>query len=69
MAEALARGFIGKGISIASNMFCTDPAAARKDVFQSFGVNPCNSNIEVSEPFLIFIYGIVCLQSVFWCRV
>lgn len=47
MAEALARGFIAKGIATAERIYCTDPVQARKDVFASFGCNPVNSNMEV----------------------
>ena len=47
MAEALARGFISKGVVKASDMVATDPVAARRDVFESFSVKPVTSNAEV----------------------
>ena len=47
MAEALARGFISKGVLVASDIVATDPVAARKEVFQSFDVKAVNSNVEV----------------------
>ena len=47
MAEALARGFIAKGVVKASDMVATDPVAARRDVFESFSVKPVTSNAEV----------------------
>ena len=50
MAEALARGFISKGVVKASDMVATDPVAARRDVFESFSVKPVTSNAEVPAP-------------------
>lgn len=47
MAEALARGFISKGVLDASSMVATDPVAARREVFQSFDVKAVTSNVEV----------------------
>jgi hypothetical protein len=47
MAEAMARGFSNKGVAKASLMCCTDPAAARKELFQSFGVTPYSTVSEV----------------------
>lgn len=47
MAEALAKGFISKGVSTADRVYCTDPVQARKEVFRSFGCNPVDSNLEV----------------------
>jgi pyrroline-5-carboxylate reductase len=47
MAEALARGFISKGILDASSMVATDPVAARKKVFASFDVKVVDTNVEV----------------------
>ena len=47
MAEALARGFISKGIVDASGMVATDPVAARKKAFASFDVKAVDSNVEV----------------------
>lgn len=49
MAEALARGFVSKKVAKAENMYCIDPSESRKDVFKSFGANPCNSSSEVVE--------------------
>lgn len=47
MAEALARGFIARGVVKASAMVATDPVQARRDVFESFDVKPVESNAEV----------------------
>ena len=52
MAEALARGFISKGVVKASDMVATDPVKARRDVFESFSVKPVISNAEVLLTFL-----------------
>ena len=49
MAEALARGFISKGVLDADDIVATDPVAARKEVFQSFDVKAVNSNVEVCK--------------------
>ena len=51
MAEALARGFISKGVLEASSMIATDPVAARRDVFQSFDVKAVTTNVEVPSQF------------------
>ena len=47
MAEALARGFIARGVVKASDMVATDPVEARRKVFESFSVKPVISNAEV----------------------
>mgnify|MGYP001810326111 CR=1 FL=1 len=47
MAEALARGFIAKGVCTADRIFATDVVAERKQVFRGFGTNPVDSNEEV----------------------
>lgn len=47
MAEALARGFINKAVVRAENICATDPVAARKDVFRSFGAVAVDTNAEV----------------------
>lgn len=47
MAEALARGFIAKGVLDAESMVATDPVPARKEVFESFQVKAVDSNIQV----------------------
>lgn len=49
MAEALARGFINQNMVEASNVFCTDPVEARKQVFRSFGTQALDGNTEVAE--------------------
>lgn len=49
MAEALARGFINKGVCKAEHMWATDPVDERKEVFRSFGTNPVDGNIEVGR--------------------
>lgn len=48
MAEALARGFIAKGVIKADMVHCTDPVLARREVFESFGAKSENSNLDVS---------------------
>ncbi|CAL8466836.1 g6372 [Coccomyxa elongata] len=56
MAEALARGFISKGVLEASSMIATDPVAARREVFQSFDVKAVTTNVEVvKESDIIFV--------------
>lgn len=47
MAEALARGFISKGVIKAGNIFAADPTQERKEVFRSFNTNPVDTNIAV----------------------
>lgn len=49
MAEALARGFISKGVIEASSMIATDPVAARREVFESFDVRAVTTNVEVTS--------------------
>ncbi|KAK9843981.1 hypothetical protein WJX81_000947 [Elliptochloris bilobata] len=49
MAEALARGFIAKGVLQAGDITANDPSADRKKVFQSFDANAASSNVEVVE--------------------
>lgn len=48
MAEALARGLIDKGVVQASQICCSDPAAARKELFRSLGATPYDTNLEVT---------------------
>lgn len=48
MAEALARGLIAKGVVNADQMCCSDPNQSRKDLFQSIGITPFESNLDVS---------------------
>lgn len=70
MAEALARGFVAKGVASADNMYATDPSEARRQVFKDFGVTPCKDSAEVvSKGRIIFIavkpqYVKVVLQEV-----
>ena len=47
MAEALARGWIAKGVVTAGHVCCTDPAVARKELFKSWGSVAYDSNAEV----------------------
>ena len=47
VAEALARGFVARGVVTVSAITATDPVAARKEVFKSFGANVTGSNAEV----------------------
>jgi hypothetical protein len=47
MAEALAKGFVGKGVIQANQVFCHDPSSARQEVFRAMGANPCQSGEEV----------------------
>jgi hypothetical protein len=50
MAQALARGFISKGVR-AAQMVATDPLASRWKAFESFGVAPARNEIEVGPSF------------------
>ena len=47
MAEALARGFINKGVVKTEDITATDPMEIRKEVFRSFGAAAVDSNAEV----------------------
>ncbi|KAK9841115.1 hypothetical protein WJX74_000217 [Apatococcus lobatus] len=49
MAEALARGFIDKGVVKADTVHCTDPVPARREVFERFGAKSENSNVDVAK--------------------
>ncbi len=56
MAEALARGFVSKGVASAENMFAFDPSEERKQVFKEFGCTPCATSKDVVKSGrLIFI--------------
>lgn len=47
MAEALARGFINKGVIAAGNVHATDIAKARRDLFESIGAHSYEQNVQV----------------------
>lgn len=47
MAEALARGFINKGVIKAENIRATDPMAERKEVFRSFKAVALDTSMQV----------------------
>lgn len=47
MAEAIARGAIGKGVLKPGEMVASDPSAARKQVFAGMGVQVVDRNAEV----------------------
>jgi hypothetical protein len=49
MAEALARGLIDRGVVQASQICCSDPAPARKELFRSLGCTPYDTNFEVGQ--------------------
>eukprot|EP01024_Parvocaulis_polyphysoides_P073697 TRINITY_DN9500_c0_g1_i4.p1 TRINITY_DN9500_c0_g1~~TRINITY_DN9500_c0_g1_i4.p1 ORF type:complete len:305 (+),score=38.06 TRINITY_DN9500_c0_g1_i4:82-996(+) len=49
MAEAMARGFIDKGVVAASQLICYDINQNRTDVFKSFGASVRASNVEVVQ--------------------
>ena len=50
MAEALARGFIGQGVTSAGKVSCTDPNKSRCDLFETFGAKAVASAVEVPPP-------------------
>ena len=52
MAEALARGFIDKGVITAANVHATDIAKARRELFQSLGAHAYEKNAEVGATLL-----------------
>ena len=52
MAEALARGFINKGVTTPDKILCSCPGQKRKDVFATFGVGAASSNVEVGQSFV-----------------
>ncbi len=47
--QALARGFVNKGVTSADKICCYDPWAVRNDVFKSFGATPYSNNVEVAQ--------------------
>jgi len=49
MAEAMARGFLAKGLIKSDRMCCSDPNQERKDVFASLGITAYNTNTEVVQ--------------------
>jgi pyrroline-5-carboxylate reductase len=49
MAEALARGFVSKGVAVAADIWATDPVAERRDVFAAMGAHAAATNAEVVE--------------------
>ncbi|KAF5827064.1 pyrroline-5-carboxylate reductase [Dunaliella salina] len=54
MAEALARGFLSKGV--VSHISVSDPSDSRKDLFRNFGCIPRSSNAEVvSNSDIVFL--------------
>ncbi|GAB4820821.1 hypothetical protein N2152v2_007867 [Parachlorella kessleri] len=56
MAEALARGFMNKGVVKAENIFCTDVNPDRKEVFKGLKCTPVDSNAElVKNADVIFV--------------
>ncbi len=57
MAEALARGFINKGITKAENIYATDIMQVRKDVFASFNANAVDSNSEVGYALVMHCFS------------
>ena len=48
MAEALARGFVDKGVVKAESLRVTDPSKARRDLFQEMGAQAHEKASEVS---------------------
>lgn len=49
MAEAIAKGFIKTGAVQPNKVCCTDPVAARKDVFKAMGAEAFDTGIEVVQ--------------------
>lgn len=47
MAEALAKGLINRGVVAPNQICCTDPVAARRELFRGFGAEAYESNLEV----------------------
>lgn len=64
MAEALARGFIDRGVIKAADVHCTDPVQARREVFEGFGCQAQTSNVDVRPNHSICSAAekLVCLQ-------
>ncbi|KAH7353114.1 hypothetical protein KP509_19G079200 [Ceratopteris richardii] len=58
MAEAIARGLDRATVLPASRMFAADVNAARCQVFKSFGVLICDSNIEVVQKANVLILAV-----------
>ena len=55
MAEALARGFSGKGIVPADHMHCTDISKGRRDLFQELGAQAYEKAVQVCTPDAVFV--------------
>lgn len=50
MAEALASGLVKKGVLSWSQICCTDPVQARRDLFTSYGATAYETSLEVCWP-------------------
>ena len=48
MAEALARGFVSKGVIDVGSVHATDPSKVRRDLFASFGAHSYEKNVQVT---------------------
>ena len=59
MAEALARGFIDKGVITAANVHATDIAKARRELFQNLGAHAYEKNAEVSAKAKVLSNGVL----------
>jgi pyrroline-5-carboxylate reductase len=66
MAEALAKGFINKGVITAAQVYSHDPSTTRQEVFRSFGATACKSGSEVSNC-SIFVGLCSAIQASFAC--
>lgn len=55
MAEALARGFVNKGVIKAENICCTDPMPERKEVFRGLKATAFESNADVRTLLVYFL--------------
>ncbi len=64
MAEALARGFLSKGV--VTNISVSDPSPERKELFRGFGCTPRSSNDEVGWCLLTFF--VYCVHRHLPCR-
>lgn len=49
MAEALARGFVSKGVIEVGNVHATDISKVRRDLFAAFGAKSYDKNVQVAE--------------------
>jgi len=58
MAEAIARGALEAGLFSAGNMIASDPADARRELFQSLGARATTDNLEVVRACRVIVIAV-----------